>query len=132
MAAAVFNRLLCRRLDFALRFADLFCRSSSRNVVIGEKVIRGDIKPEGIEEVLSAERLKELKEKDKEAKTPLPFTVVRVDDPELTSDLEQAGVQFKGEMTNEWVATLLSWIVPLYCFFFCGAISLREWGPGAG
>src|SRR5262249_32246444 len=31
MAAAVFNRLLCHRLDFALRFADLFCRSSSRN-----------------------------------------------------------------------------------------------------
>ena len=30
MAAAVFNRLLYRRLDFALRFADLFCRSSSR------------------------------------------------------------------------------------------------------
>ena len=41
------------------------------NVVIGEKVIRGDIKPEGIKEVLSAERLKELNEKDKEAKTAL-------------------------------------------------------------
>jgi len=149
MAAAVFNRLLCRRLDFALRFADYFAaprvetisyrqfktlvkKGLVSNVVIGEKVIRGDIKPEGIKEVLSAERLKELNEKDKEAKTPLSFTVVRVDDPELTSDLEQAGVQFKGEVTNEWVATLLSWIVPLYCFFFCGAISLREWGPGAG
>jgi len=132
MAAAVFNRLLCRRLDFALRFADLFCRSSSRNVVIGEKVIRGDIKPEGIKEVLSAERLKELNEKDKEAKTPLPFTVVRVDDPELTSDLEQAGVQFKGEMTNEWVATLLSWIVPVVLFFLLWSYLFKRMGSGGG
>jgi hypothetical protein len=27
----------------------------------------------------------------------LPFTVVRVEDPELTSDLERNGIQFKGE-----------------------------------
>ena len=83
MAAAVFNRLLCRRLDFALRlqtyfaaprvetitysqFKTLVKKGLVSNVVIGEKVIRGDIKPEGLKEVLSAEHLKELNEKDKE------------------------------------------------------------------
>src|SRR5262245_4673249 len=114
------------------QFKTLVKKGLVSNVVIGEKVIRGDIKPEGLKEVLSAERLKELNEKDKEAKTPLPFTVVRVDDPELTSDLEQAGVQFKGEMTNEWVATLLSWIVPVVLFFLLWSYLFKRMGSGGG
>ena len=48
---------------------------------------RGEIKPEGLKEVLPAERLKALNEQNKEAKTSMPFTVVRVEDPELISDL---------------------------------------------
>ena len=73
-----------------------------------------------------------MNEKDKEAKTPLPFMVVRVDDPELTSDLKQAGAQFKGEVTNEWVATLLSWIVPVVLFFLLWSYLFKRMGPGAG
>src|SRR5215475_5109318 len=114
------------------QFKTLVKKGLVSNVVVGEKVIRGDIKPEGQKEVLSAERLKELKQKDKEVKTPLPFTVVRVDDPELTSDLEQAGVQFKGEVTNEWVATLLSWVVPVILFFFLWSYLLKRMGSGGG
>src|SRR5499425_2355932 len=114
------------------QFKTLVKKGLVSNVVIGEKVIRGDIKPEGLKEVLSAERLKELNEKDKESKTPLPFTVVRVDDPELTSNLEQAGVQFKGEVTNEWVATLLSWIVPVVLFFLLWSYLFKRMGSGGG
>jgi cell division protease FtsH len=114
------------------QFKSLVKKGLISNVVIGEKVIRRDIKPEGIKEVLSAERLKELNEKDKEAKTPLPFTVVRVDDRELTSDLEQAGVQFKGEVTNEWVATLLSWVVPVVLFFLLWSYLFKRMGSGGG
>src|SRR5215831_12027002 len=114
------------------QFKTLVKKGLVSNVVIGEKVIRGDIKPEGIKEVLSAERLKELNEKDKEAKTPLPFTVVRVDDPELTLDLEHAGVQFNGEVTNEWVATLLSWIVPVVLFFLLWSYLFKRMGSGGG
>lgn len=35
---------------------------------------------------------------------------MRVEDPDLVSDLEQAGVEFKGEVTNEWISTVLSWV----------------------
>jgi ATP-dependent Zn protease len=45
------------------QFKTLVKKGLVSNVVIGEKVIRGDIKPEGLKEVLSAERLKELSEK---------------------------------------------------------------------
>jgi len=48
------------------QFKTLVKKGLVSNVVIGEKVIRGDIKPEGLKEVLSAEHLKELNEKDKE------------------------------------------------------------------
>ena len=114
------------------QFKTLVKKGLVSNVVIGEKVIRGDIKPEGLKEVLSPERLKELNEKDKEAMTPLPFTVVRVDDPELTRDLEQAGGQFKGEVTNEWVATLLSWVVPAVLFFLLWSYLFKRMGSGGG
>ena len=149
MATAVFHWLLHSGGAFTFCFAELFASAHVEtitysqfktlakkglitNVVIGEKVIRGEIKPEGIKEVLSAERLKELTEKDKEAKTSLPFTVVRVDDPELISDLEQAGVQFKGEITNEWVATLLSWVVPVVLFFLLWSYLFKRMGAGGG
>src|SRR5262245_45550381 len=114
------------------QFKTLVKKGLVSNVVIGEKVIRGDSKTEGLKEVLSPERLKELNEKDKEAKTPLPFTVVRVDDPELTRDLEQAGGQFKGEVTDEWVATLLSWVVPAVLFFLLWSYLFKRMGSGGG
>jgi cell division protease FtsH len=102
------------------------------NVVIGEKIIRGEIKPEGVKEVLPAERLKALNEQNKEAKTSLPFTVVRVEDPELISDLEKGGVQFKGEVTNEWLATVLLWVVPVVLFFLLWNYLFKRMGVGGG
>jgi cell division protease FtsH len=102
------------------------------NVVIGEKTIRGEIKPEGLKEVLPPERLKALNEQSKEAKTPLPFTVVRVEDPELISDLEQAGVEFKGEVTNEWISTVLSWVVPVVLFVLLWNYLFMRMGAGGG
>jgi cell division protease FtsH len=102
------------------------------NVVVGEKVIHGEVKPEGIKEILSADRLKSLKESGKEAKTPLPFTVVRVEDPELISDLEKGGVQFKGEVTNEWLSTVLSWVVPVVLFFLLWSYLFKRMGAGGG
>jgi cell division protease FtsH len=102
------------------------------NVVVGEKVIHGEIKPEGIKDVLYADRLKSLKGKGKEAKTPLPFTVVRVEDPELISDLEKGGVPFKGEVTNEWISTVLLWVVPVVLFFLLWSYLFKRMGAGGG
>jgi cell division protease FtsH len=102
------------------------------NVVIGERVIRGEIKPEGVKDILSPERLKSLKDEGEEVKTSLPFTVVRVEDPDLTSDLEKAGVQFKGEVINEWISTVLSWVVPVVLFFLLWSYLFKRMGAGGG
>ena len=87
------------------------------NVVIGEKTIRGEIKPEGIKEAVSSDRLKALGEEIKNGKKPLPFVVVRVEDPELVADLERAGIAFKGEVSSDWLPTILSWVIPVVLFF---------------
>ena len=102
------------------------------NVVIGEKIIRGEIKPEGLKEVLPADRLKALNEQNKEAKTSLPFTVVRVEDPELISDLEKGGVPFKGEITSDWLPTLLSWVVPVALFLILWSYLFKRIGGAGG
>jgi len=78
------------------------------NVVIGEKAIHGEIKPQGIKEAVSPERLKTLGAEITAGKKPLPFVAVRVEDPELVADLEKAGVPFKGEVSNDWLPTVLS------------------------
>jgi cell division protease FtsH len=62
----------------------------------------------------------------------LPFTVVRVEDPELISDLEQAGVEFKGEVTNEWISTVLSWVVPVVLFVLLWNYLFMRMGAGGG
>jgi cell division protease FtsH len=41
------------------------------------------------------------------------FTVVRVDDPKLLEDLEQAQVKVSGELPNRWLPELLSWVIPV-------------------
>ena len=84
------------------------------DLTVGDKTIAGSIKVEGIEEIFSPEKLKELREK---AKRPLPFVVVRVEDVRMTEELEQAGISFKGETTNDWIPSLLSWVVPVILFF---------------
>jgi cell division protease FtsH len=114
------------------QFKSLARKGLIANVVIGERVVRGEIKPEAVKEILPPDRLKSLKDEGQEAKTPLPFTVVRVEDPDLTSELEKAGVQFKGEVTNEWISTLLSWVVPVVLFFLLWSYLFKRMGAGGG
>jgi cell division protease FtsH len=45
------------------------------------------------------------------------FTTVRVDDPELIQLLDQHNVQYSGRVESQWLAALLSWVVPIVLFF---------------
>lgn len=114
------------------RFKNLARRGLVSDVVIGETRIRGEIKAEGVKEAVSKERLKELDKELQEGVRPLPFTTVRVDDAELISDLEAAAVDFKGELANRWLTTLLSWVIPLGLFFLLWIYLFRRMGAGGG
>src|SRR6266496_3528461 len=101
------------------------------NLVINEQTIRGEVKPEGVKEVLSAEQLKSRGE-DKEVKSALPFVTVRIEDPDLVSDLEAAGIPFRGEVISQWLPTLLSWVVPVVLFFLVWNFLFRKMGAAGG
>jgi cell division protease FtsH len=55
-----------------------------------------------------------------------------VEDPELTSELETAKIPFKGEITSNWLPTLLSWVVPVGLFFLMWMYLGRKMGSGSG
>jgi cell division protease FtsH len=114
------------------QFKSLVKNRQVSNLVIGEKTIRGEIKPEAVKATVPTERLQALDEEVREGKKALPFVVVRVEDRELTSDLETAGVPFKGEVTSEWLSTVLSWVVPVVLFFFLWSYLFKRMGSGGG
>ncbi|GIX47226.1 MAG: ATP-dependent zinc metalloprotease FtsH [Candidatus Tectimicrobiota bacterium] len=63
---------------------------------------------------------------------PRRFTTVRVEDPDLIRELEAQGVAYRGQYENEFVKTLLSWLVPLGLLFLFWMLMARRFGPGQG
>jgi cell division protease FtsH len=98
-------------------------------VVVHDKTISGAIKVEGIKEVFSPEKIKELGDR---AKGPLSFVVVRVEDARLTTELEEVGVPFKGETTSDWLSSALSWLMPIIVFFALWALLFNRIGGTGG
>jgi cell division protease FtsH len=102
------------------------------NLSIGEKAIHGEIKPEGVKQALPPERLKVWEGKLKDSKQGVPFVTIRVEDPELVTDLERAGINFKGEVINDWLPTVLSWVVPVVLFVLLWNFLFKRMGPSGG
>jgi cell division protease FtsH len=111
-------------------FKSLAKKNLVTNLVITEQAIRGEIKPEGVNEVLSPEQLKSRREAGKQDKSALPFVTVRIEDPDLAAELETAGVPFRGEVVSQWLPTLLSWVVPVVLFFLLWNYLFRKMGTG--
>ena len=57
-------------------------------------------------------------------------SAIRVDDPDLVKDLESHGIKFSGSTGDKWLATLLTWVVPLAIFFFFWSFLMRRMGGG--
>jgi cell division protease FtsH len=110
------------------QFKTLLKKGQVSEVVVRDKTIGGSIKSDGLKEIFTAEKIKELGDG---AKKPLAFVAVRVDDPGLTADLEEAAIPFKGEATSDWLPTLLSWIVPIVLFLVLWNFLINRMGGGA-
>jgi cell division protease FtsH len=113
-------------------FKALVKKGSVSNLVISDKTIRGEVKPGAIREVLSAERLGGLDKATQEGKKAVSFVVVRVEDSALIGELEAAGIPFKGEVTSDWLPTLISWVVPVALFFILWSYLFKRMGAGGG
>jgi cell division protease FtsH len=111
------------------QFKALVKKSQVAELVVRDKTITGSIKVDGLKEIFSPEKIKELGEG---ATKPLPFLAVRVEDQGLTAELEAAGVPFKGEVTSDWLPTVLSWVVPIVIFFVLWNFLINRMGAGGG
>jgi cell division protease FtsH len=61
-----------------------------------------------------------------------PFSTVRVADPALVPALEKAGVRFVGQPRSDWLATLLSWMLPLALMFWLWSVIAKRSGMMSG
>jgi cell division protease FtsH len=98
-------------------FKTLLAEKKVNDLVITRDQIRGTHTPE----------------KDKEEKRK-PFTVVRIDDPDLVKSLEASGVSYRGEISENWFKDfLLTWILPLVVLMLIWSFVFRRMsmgGPG--
>jgi cell division protease FtsH len=84
-------------------FKQLVRSGQVAEVAVGDTTIRGQLK---------------------KADGPTTFSTTRIEDPKLIEELDQAGVQYQGEVVSRWLPEVLSWLVPvlliiaLWTFFF--------------
>ena len=114
------------------QFKSLLQKGLIGDLVISETTIEGNMKGEAVKEILTPEKLTKIPQEVREGKKPYPFVAVRVDDPGLTAELEGAKVPFRGEVTSNWLPTILSWVVPVALFFLLWSFLLKKMGPGSG
>ena len=112
------------------QFKTLLKHGQVTDIVVRDKEISGAIKPEALKAVFTPQKITELGDR---AKKPVPFHVVRVEDPRLTAELEDAGIPFKGETTSDWLPIILPWVLPVIIFFALWSfLSNRMGGAGGG
>jgi cell division protease FtsH len=114
------------------QFKSLLHKGLIAEIAVGETTIEGKMKGEAVKEIFPPEKLLKIPQDVREGKRPHPFATVRVEDPGLTAELEQAGVPFRGEVTSTWLPTLLSWVVPVGLFFLLWIYMGKRMGPGSG
>jgi cell division protease FtsH len=109
-------------------FKTLVKQNMVTDLAVSHDTISGNIKAEGVKQGLSEERLEQIKH---DGKSAVPFVTMRVEDPRLTQDLEAAGISYRGEVTSNWLPTILSWVVPVVLFFLVWSFLINKMGAGS-
>ncbi len=83
--------------------------------------------------VISPDYIKGLRLSEKPGEKETPFTVVRVDDPDLVKSISAAGVSYRGDISANWVKDfLLTWILPLAILMLIWSFVFRRMASGGG
>ncbi len=114
------------------QFKALVKKDLVKDLVIRDSVIAGSLKGAAAKEIFPPERLKEMPPEALAGEKLLHFETVRVEDPSLTADLEAAKIPFRGEITSNWLPTILSWVVPVGLFFLLWSYLGKKMGSATG
>ena len=110
-------------------FKTLLKQGKVDNVSIAEQTITGTFNNDGLEGMLPAAKLEELKPF---GKGKHPFATVRVADTGLTADLEAAKVPFGAQLENKWLSTLIAWVAPAVIFVLIWSFAMKRMGGAPG
>ena len=97
------------------QFKQYMAEGSLGKLTIGQENIRGTIKGKG--------------EKPGQG---LKFTTVRVNDPDLVSDLDKYNISYSGHYESKFLSNILSWIIPIAIFFLIFRFAMKKMGQGTG
>ena len=64
--------------------------------------------------------------------TTQPFTTTKVEDPKLVEQLEEANVDYTGEVAARWVSDLLGWVLPILLLVALWMFLFRRMGGAEG
>ena len=70
--------------------------------------------------------------KGKDKKTGQEFVTVRVEDPGLVKELDEHKVRYSGHYESKFLASVLSWIIPIGIFLLIWRFAMKKMGPGMG
>ena len=109
-------------------FKTLVAKGKVSDLTLERDTITGTLMPEGLEGLLSQDKIAELKTYGNGAHR---FVTVRVEDPQLVAELEAAKVPFTGRVDNTWWSMLLSWVLPGLIFFGLWMVLMSRMGAAA-
>jgi cell division protease FtsH len=98
-------------------------------VTVSDVRVWGTLKADGLENLLPKQQADAIKCNGERG---CPFSTVRVADPDLVKQLEQAQVRFVGETQSRWFAALLSWILPLVLMIWLWSSLAKRGGMMSG
>jgi cell division protease FtsH len=98
-------------------------------VAIGDRTITGRLKAEGLEGLLPADKVAEIK---RFGGIDQRFVAVRVDDSGLVKELEEGKIKFAGRLDSTWFTTLLSWVLPALIFVGIWMFFMKRMGAASG
>jgi len=70
--------------------------------------------------------------KAKEKKSVQQFITIRVDDPNLVKELDEHKVDYSGQYESKFLASILSWVLPIGIMLLIWRFALNKMGPGMG
>ena len=111
-------------------FKTLVQKGKVSDLVLDKQTITGTLAADGLEGLLPREKLEELKRAG--GAGAHRFSVTRVEDPGLVSELEAANIKFAGRPENTWLSTLLSWLLPTVVFVGVWLVLMRRLSPQQG
>lgn len=94
-------------------------------VTLGKDTIRGNLSADAMKQYLPPAQAAAMPDA---AGAKHSFSTVRVDDPNLVSDLQDAGIAFRGTIESNTLGNLLSWILPMVVMIALWQVLFKRMG----